>query len=65
MIFMLLLQKVSNKIMGKGSYSTREMNRLIKVLKRKRSLKKAAPKSFTRPEASAVHISTTVINENE
>ncbi|RYD82796.1 MAG: hypothetical protein EOP53_02695 [Sphingobacteriales bacterium] len=36
--------------MGKGKKTQRGMNVLIRVLKRKRQLKKASPKSFVRPE---------------
>ncbi len=35
--------------MGKGSKSTREMNRLVKVLKWNRNLKTTARKSYPRP----------------
>ena len=35
--------------MGKGSKSKRAMNRLIKVLKRNRALKKAAHRTFSKP----------------
>ena len=35
--------------MGKGSKSTREMNSLVKVLKRNRKLKTTARTSYARP----------------
>jgi hypothetical protein len=37
------------KTMGRGRKTQREMNRLIKAIKRKRILKKAAHRSFARP----------------
>jgi hypothetical protein len=40
--------------MGRGRKTQREMNRLIKVIKRKRILKKAAHRSFARPNANTV-----------
>lgn len=36
--------------MGKGRKTTRGMNVLVKVIKRKRMLKQAGAKSFARPE---------------
>jgi hypothetical protein len=40
------------KTMGRGRKTQREMNRLIKAIKRKRILKKAAHRSFARPESA-------------
>jgi hypothetical protein len=36
--------------MGKGRKTTRGMNVLVKVIKRKRNLKQASAKTFARPE---------------
>lgn len=41
---------VNYKIMGIGKKTQKGMNRLIKTIKRKRQLKKAAKKSFSKPE---------------
>jgi hypothetical protein len=38
--------------MGQGKKTMREMNRLIKVLKRNRALKKTSRNSYARPEFS-------------
>jgi hypothetical protein len=36
--------------MGKGRKTTRGMNVLVKIIKRKRMLKQASAKTFARPE---------------